>query len=401
MDVVRRKVLQGMGSVAVATMPGISLARRSHLKVGVVGGGIIGASVAMYLAKAGAEVTLFEKIAPTSGATSKSFAWLNANNDDQHYRDFRLRSLAAYHALDKQLQLDITWGGYVNWESEPNVVAELRARAANFSRTGYPMRMLSAEDFAIVAPNISPGSFEAAVYAGMDGHLDPVAVTHKLLAQAKKYGARIIYPCEVVELILNADRLTGIATTSGEFSLDRLVIASGVDAPVLTAKVGYVPPLTHAPGILAHSAPIDPITRTVNYGSGVHFKQLTNGVVVAADSSYPPQTPVHRDIRRERLNFPNDEIRNMHGRRILDRITVVLPGARDAQLDRLTLGFRPLPKDDFPIVGFLPGRSDIYIAVMHSGVTLAPVIGQSVSKEMLDDNSVESLTPYRPDRFLV
>ena len=388
-----------MGSVAISAMPEILRAAPSSRSVGVVGGGIVGASIAMHLAKAGATVTLFEKTAPASGATSKSFAWLNAYNDDQHYRDFRLQSLSAYHELDKQLQLDITWGGFLNWESEPGAVAQLRARAMSYGRTAYPMRMLNAEEFAKIAPNITPGAFEAAIYAGMDGHLDPVRVTGKFLDEAKNYGARIIYPCEVTDLELTGNRLSGVSTTSGKFSLDRLVIASGVDAPVLASKVGYTLPLKHAPGVLAHSAPIKPITRTVNYGSSVHFKQMTNGSIVAADSAYAPDTLVHHDIRHERLDFPNEEIRDMHGKRILDKITAVLPGSRAAKLDRLTLGFRPLPKDDFPIVGFVPDCADVYIAVMHSGVTLAPIIGRSIGREILDDISLESLAPYRPDRF--
>ncbi len=399
MSILRRDFLQGMGSVAIATLPGISIAQSSKLSVGVVGGGIVGASVALHLAQAGASVTVFEKTAPTSGATSKSFAWLNAGGDDPHYRDLRMQSLSAYHELDKQLRLDITWGGYLSWESEPGAAAEMRATALEYSRTGYPMKMLSAEDFAAIAPNLTPGSFEMAVYSGMDGHLDPVGVTYNFLDQARKYGARILHPCEVTELELSGDRLTGVVTTQGEFELDRLVIAGGVDTPEIAAKVGYVAPLKHSPGILAHSAPMQRDLRTVIYGNDIHFKQMPNGRIVAADSTYAPDTPVHSDILRERRDFPDEETRNMHGRRILEKVPAVLPSARNAELDRLTLGFRPLPEDDYPIVGFVTGSSDVYIAVMHSGVTLAPIMGRMISREILDDVSVESLDPYRPERF--
>ena len=399
MSILRRDFLQGMGSVAIATIPGISVAQSSKLSVGVIGGGIVGASVALHLAQAGASVTVFERTAPASGATSKSFAWLNAGGSDPHYRDLRMQSLSAYHELDKQLQLDITWGGYLSWESEPGAAAEMRATALDYDRTGYPMKTLSAEDFAAIAPKLTPGSFETAVYSGMDGHLDPVGVTYKLLDQVRKYGARILHPCEVTELELSGDRLTGVVTTQGDFELDRLVIAGGVDTPAIAAKVGYVAPLKHSPGILAHSAPMPRDLRTVIYGNDIHFKQMPNGRIVAADSTYAPDTPVHSDILRERLDFPNEETRVKHGRRILEKVPTVLPSARNAELDRLTLGFRPLPEDDYPIVGFVPGTADVYIAVMHSGVTLAPIMGRMISREILDDVSVDSLNPYRPGRF--
>ncbi len=399
MSIFRRDFLRGLGSVAIAAAPGISLAQSSRLSVGVLGGGIVGASVALHLAQAGASVTVFEKTSPTDGATSKSFAWLNAGSENSHYRELRLRSLSAYHELDKQLQLDITWGGYLTWEKEPGAAADLRASALKFDRAGYRMKVLSAKDLAEIAPTITPGSFEAAVYAGMDGHLDPVGVTYKFLDQARLHGARVLFPCEVTELELTDDRLTGVVTTQGKFALDRLVIAGGVDTPEIAAKVGYDAPLKHAPGILAHSAPLPPAVRTVNYGPGIHFKQMTNGTIVAADSTYAPDTPVHQDILRERGDFPDQQTRNMHGMRIFEKVAAVLPNASDVELDRLTLGFRPLPEDDFPIVGFAPGSADVYIAVMHSGVTLAPIMGRMISREIIEDVSVESLGPYRPERF--
>jgi glycine/D-amino acid oxidase-like deaminating enzyme len=395
----RRKFLIGIGGIAVASTPGILLAARSHLKVGIVGGGIMGASIALHLAQAGADVTVFEKTAPASGATGKSFAWLNAFSDDAHYRDLRLQSLAAYHQLQAQMQLDITWGGSLLWKQEPEAAANLRERALRLDRAGYRMRVLGPEEFSILAPNLAPGAFEAAIYAGLDGHLDPVQVTNSFLDEARKYGARVLYPCEVTDLKFSGSRLTGVATTSGEYSLDRLVIAAGVDTPTLAAKADYVAPLNHSPGILSHSAPLPPLIRTVNEQVPVSFKQTSSGRIVGTDSSYAPETPVHRDILRGRQEFPNVELRSMHGRRILDRIATLLPGARGAPLQRLTLGFRPLPKDGFPIVGYIPGSDHVYIAVTHSGVTLAAIMGQLIRRELLDGLPSAAFAPYRPQRF--
>ncbi len=399
MAIIRRKFLKGMGGLAVASIPRIVLAQQSRLSVGVVGGGIIGASIALHLTRAGVAVTVFEKTEPASGATSKSFAWINAFSDQPQYRNLRMQSLSLYHELDSQLQLDITWGGSLSWENDPDAAAKLTAMAIDYDRTGYSTRVLNAENFAELAPNLKPGPFEAAIFAGLDGHLDPVRVTQKFLNEARKHGARVIYPCEVTGLDYSGSRLTGVSTTTGKYSLDRLVIAGGVDTPSIASMIDYVPPLRHAPGILAHSMPVQGLTRTVNEGPVTHFKQMSNGRIVGADSTYAPSTPVHHDILEKHQDFPDAAIRTMHGQRILDKITTILPGARSAKLERLTLGFRPMPEDGFPIVGFVPGSSDVYVAVMHSGISLAPIMGQSISREILDDISVDSLAPYRPTRF--
>ncbi len=89
----------------------------------------------------------------------------------------------------------------------------------------------------------------------------------------------------------------------------------------------------------------------------------------------------------------------MHGERILSKIKDKLLGAQDAAYHHLTLGFRPMPQDRLPIVGFSPDNSDVYLAVMHSGVTLAPIMGRYISHEILTNDLIDELAPYRPDRF--
>ena len=52
-----------------------------------------------------------------------------------------------------------------------------------------------------------------------------------------------------------------------------------------------------------------------------------------------------------------------------------------------------------PVVGFLPGSDSVYVACMHSGVTLAPIMGRYIAQELLSDSPIDELAPYRPGRF--
>ena len=82
-----------------------------------------------------------------------------------------------------------------------------------------------------------------------------------------------------------------------------------------------------------------------------------------------------------------------------DEAVGVLPGIRGVAVERVTVGHRVMPADEYPIVGFSDACPNLYVAAMHSGVTLAPLIGQLAALEILDGARVSSLEPYRPSRF--
>src|SRR5262245_49869036 len=398
----RRNLLKGIVGMTAGALALPVISRRNPLKVGIVGGGIIGASIAMHLAEAGADVVLIEKAAPASGATRNSFAWLNAFVDDRHYRALRLRSLVAYHALDAWLGLGIVWGGYLNWARDATEAQIVRASAAQLEGTQFPVRSLSAGEFAGLAPAIEPGPIAAALFSSIDGHVDPVRATECFLKRARQYGARLIHPCEVQGLRFRQGRLTAASTSTGEIPLERLVVAAGVDTPRILAMAGFELRLRHAPGLLMHSKPLSPLTTCVCDAPGkVSFKQMANGTLVGTDATEPPDLAAHSAIRDHVVDFPDEALRAWHGTRVIDPVKVFLPGARAASLDHVTLGFRPMPTDGFPIVGAVPGIAGVYAVVTHSGVTLAPVLGEHVRRELLDEQRIDELEPYRPDRLRV
>jgi glycine/D-amino acid oxidase-like deaminating enzyme len=397
----RREFLTGVAGTAAYGLSARLIARQRPLRVGVVGNGIVGASIAFHLAEAGAQVTTFEKAQPANGATKNSFAWLNAFVSDPHYRDLRLSSLQAYHDLDRRLRLGITWAGYIDWVSATEQVAALRAAGAQLNGTPYAVRSISAAELIGIVPSLVTGPVAAAFFSRVDGHLDPVQVTQRFLTHARRHGATTLYSCEVQDLDLRGDALAGAITARGHVPLDHLVVAAGVDTPYLLAKAGYHLKLRHAPGILAHSKPIAAVTPVVfDAPGGVSFKQMSDGSVVGTDSPEPPDIPVHHEIRERAIDFPNEALRMLHGNRILTKIAAFLPAARGVELDRLTLGFRPMPIDELPVVGAVPGIPNLYVVVTHSGVTLAPILGRYVTQEILHDSPAEFLTPYRPERFL-
>ena len=87
------------------------------------------------------------------------------------------------------------------------------------------------------------------------------------------------------------------------------------------------------------------------------------------------------------------------GQGILERAASFLPELAQAHVETMKLGVRPMPEDELPIVGPAPGISGLYIAVTHSGVTLAPLIGQLVAQEVTSGQPSPLLADYRIERF--
>ena len=88
-----------------------------------------------------------------------------------------------------------------------------------------------------------------------------------------------------------------------------------------------------------------------------------------------------------------------HADRLLNLAQIFVPKLDDAEVQDVMIGWRPLPLDGLPVLGANPAVPAHYLAVMHSGVTLAPVIGKLVANEILSGQKDPRLSPYRPARF--
>jgi glycine/D-amino acid oxidase-like deaminating enzyme len=76
-----------------------------------------------------------------------------------------------------------------------------------------------------------------------------------------------------------------------------------------------------------------------------------------------------------------------------------LPDLAGAAIEQVTLGYRVMPADEYPIIGFAEACPNLYVVATHSGVTLAPVIGELAAIEILDGIQQPQLAHYRPSRF--
>jgi glycine/D-amino acid oxidase-like deaminating enzyme len=382
----RRTLLQLFLGAAFAGAPRRSAA--APRRVVIAGGGIIGANLAYRLAKRGASVTLLERTRPASGATANSFAWINATYSKQPWAYFNLNRLGieAWQQLDRDLRgdLPVRWGGSVEWYADDRRAAQFRDEIRHHQAWGYPTHLIDDAALRALEDHVEPGRVAAAAHAEIEGSADPVRATEVLLARAAQEGARIMYPAEVTGLDERNGRLHAVRTGGGDVEADVLIVACGADTPRIAAMAGLRVPLKDSPGVLVHTAPQPRVLERVVLSPLAHMKQKPDGRIVTGSGFGGTPT---KDASREA------------GERFLKSASQVLPALGQSELEKVTLGWRPLPQDDLPVIGFAPKRRDVYLTVMHSGVTLSPLVAHLAAIEVLDGVDAEPLRPYRPARF--
>lgn len=350
----------------------------------VVGAGIIGASIAYQLAKSGKAVTVIDQDMPGAGASGRSFGWINASFYlDEAHHELRARSVEAWRALtERGVTSAIDWSGCLCWE---HTGTGLGAQYDRLSTLGYPCEIVDAKFIKARCPNLA-ADVDGALWLPTEGAADTLRVTQDLLAAAAGYGAKLVYGLKVEYLVTHSDRVSGVHTAAGLIGADLVVLANGVGAPPLAEAVEVHIPLVPRPGAMIWTRPVEGLNWPVLVSPEMEFRQLPDGRFLA------PTVAGHQgDTEAKLLTLPD----RVAGEALLQlrRLT----GLSDLQLESVAVGWRPVPKDGFPILGpsSVPG---LYISVMHSGVTLAAIAGELITRH-IGGSSDRSLTTFSPARF--
>ena len=369
----------------------------------VIGAGIVGASIAYNLSKRGCDVLILDKSGPAAQASGNSFAWINASWYDQPDSYFALRtaSLNEYHRLSAELDFPLHWGGSLEWYHTEEARSEMAAGIERVQQLGAPTWLIDKAQTAAIEPELNIVGDMDVAWCSRDGAIDPAATTKAMVDAVVDHGGRAIFPSEVTGI-----RKTGgkIEVSAGMFSFeaDLIVVAAGTGANEVASMAGIdtdiVLPAT--PGIIVTTRAMPSLLNTISYTSDSHFHQLPNGRVIVGEKAGPPDTAEHAALIGDRPNaYPSDELARQHATRVLATAGKYVPELTNAEVASVGVGWRPLPVDGLPVVGHVPTDSQVYMASMHSGVTLAPIIGHLAAMEILDGVRVDALADFRIARL--
>ncbi|MDO8983244.1 FAD-binding oxidoreductase [Cypionkella sp.] len=347
----------------------------------IIGAGIIGASLAFHLARAGAKVTVLESASPASAASGRSFGWINASfYASPAHHHLRVAAMSAHHRLAAVLSDHApNWQGTLWFEHEGQGFDQ---KAEELAALGYPATPVTRAEIAKLEPHLANPPAQA-LHIAIEGAVDPVALTRALLAAS---GAKILSGIAAKSLIENGGQIKGVRTAIGPFSADHTVLAAGIATPALLAPIGLDLPMLARPGIMVYSKPVGWRVNHILVTPDQEIRQDPSGALLA------PGVANHQADASESIAVPSAMAEaTIH--RLRARFN-----APDLTLDRFALGYRPVPADGLPLIGTVqPGLS---LAVMHSGITLSALAGEALAAEIMGQGEHPLLADFRPGRLL-
>jgi glycine/D-amino acid oxidase-like deaminating enzyme len=371
----------------------------------VIGGGIIGVSVAYRLAQAGADVTLLEAGRLAGGTSSTSFAWMNSNNKAPvEYHRLNLGGMSEHATLAEELGR-ASWlhvDGNVIWEdpelpgiSEPVVPVRGEAFARKMQRLcewGYPIEMLTPAELAAIHPDIRVhDGVERVAYFPTEGWVEVPRLVAALAYAASAHGADIRTGQDVVEIIREGDWVVGVRTATGDLiSADVVVSCAGRWTDQVTALTGTAIPMAPTLGLLAISKPVATTLRSLVHTTAVNIRPDGGSRVMIASYGHDGRlTPDTSEVTLRR-----------YAGEILERATAILPALEGGEIEAIRLGSRSMPQDHYPVVGAISGLEGLYVIATHSGVTMGPLLGRLAAREILTGEKDDRLATFRPERLL-
>jgi glycine oxidase ThiO len=350
----------------------------------IVGGGIRGLSIAYYLARAGARVSVVERGQIGAGASSANAGLVNASQKKPaHYTAFSLLSGDMYPEFVAGLDAPVDYqrDGFLRVaETEAEAEGLARDAAAQSRVPGINVEMLDMRAARTLEPALSPG-LVAASFCAQDGNVDPLKLVPAVGRAARRHGARILHHLEVTDIRVAGGRVAGVATREGEIAADTVVDAAGVFVPEIARMAGIEVPVLPQRGQMYQLEAMAPLLRRPVQA----LRQLASGTTMVGTTN--------EFVGHDRA------VTYEAGAEILARARRIVPALGGARVIRAWAGLRPMTPDGLPIYEAVRELPGFHVAVGHSGITLAAITAQVFLDLITKGRTDLPIAPYGLGRF--
>ncbi len=379
----------------------------------IIGGGIMGTSIAWQLSKKGQKVLVIERKDMASGAAGATDGVVGYHTKKPGKQmDLAVRSIEMFERLAEELGEDVEFeknaGGMqpveneTEWKMLSEIVEEQR-------KSGVDIRMISAKEARDIEPQLSEDIY-GALYSPTGGKVNPLKLTMAFAKAAKRLGAEILIDTEVTDIITEGAVVRGVRTSKGEFYADKIVNASGAWAGEVAELAGLSVPIKPRKGQLAVTEPIGPFMKATlqcaRYNV-IKFKPelIDDEAILRVGASLSiEQTEEGGLIIGGTREFVDYEEENTFEaiEMMMRRVIRFFPALSKVSVVRYFSGFRPYTPDGLPLLGEVESLGGFYMAAGHEGdgIALSPITGLLMSELIVDGVSSFDLSSFSPNRFI-
>lgn len=379
----------------------------------IIGGGVIGSSIAYALSKKGMQVTLVEKKDHATGASGScdQNIFLQSKNPGIHLK-LALASAAMFSGLDEELSHNLEYhqrGGMILIES-PEELEVMKGFVKRQREIGLDVSLIDRKEASEKQRGLAEHLVGAA-YSPQDAEVNPIELNFAYANAAKRLGAKVFLETEVTGIKLNGQKVVGVETTGGTIATPLVINAAGPWAPVIGKMVGLDIPIKPRRGQIVITEPTPPFvmmgmlsaqyivakynpsileksdSRAIRLGVGLSLSQTDKGNILIGAT-------------REFVGYDTSNTREGI-KELLKNAARLVPGLKEINIIRTMGGIRPYTPDGLPLVGFVKGLEGFFMAAGHEGdgIALSPVTGRLVAELLTEGKTFIDIEALDPNRF--
>lgn len=367
----------------------------------VIGGGVIGCSLAYSLAHLGARnVVVLERKAVCSGGTAKSCAICRTHYSIQPNRLHAVESLKIFENFGEVVggEAGFHRTGYMILGPEAHRAPMLEVFQAQ-NALGIDTAVLTPAEAARIHPLLSFDDIDVIGYDTRAGYCDPHLTTTSYVQRARELGATVRTDTPVTGLALNGG-MKVVTTPAGTIETPTVIIAAGPWANDLGRMIG-----TEFPYAVSRHKVVTlridrdyganwPTVKDLTTPDKIYFRPETGGVVLVG-------TGDHGDPIEDADSLRDEQVDTDHVQRIAALMANRMPAFADAQYTAGWTGPYDITPDWNPIIGAVPGYDGLFIATGFSGhgFKMAPTVGEALAQTVLGLPVRVAIDAYSPTRF--
>ena len=374
--------------------------------VAVIGAGVVGCSVAYYLAREGVAVTILERESIGSGASAHATGSLSLLGAEfSAGASFEMARASYAEFPDLAAELESATGMDLLYQRRPSLrlalddeEVELIKSLMAWQQPHVKMRWVDAGEVHAIEPRLSPAII-GAVYEDESAQLDSYRFNLALARGAELKGTGILSR-EATGLVADGSRIAGVKTASGDIHCGAVVVAAGTWSRAFTPWLGFPVPVRPMKGErLLLNYPGEPLPVLLSSPKRGHMISRLDGLTSVGSTG-------GRDYDQKELFWGEEFDRQPTETarlELLQRAIDVFPDLERAELVQQLAGSRPLSPDSKPIIGPVPGWDGVLLATGHTtkGIHLGPVTGRIIADYICRGSTqvVADMSEFLPDRF--